>query len=155
MKKERSRFADDGPAHRAGESSDGLYGAGRPDGAGGAPVRLLHHHTSGCSACCGLLGLGGPLPLPALFAAAAAMALARGLLRYGEQACNHFIAFKLLALLRDKVFPPCGGCAPAKLEGRDKGDLISVITSDIELLEVFYAHTISPGAIALLRQRHA
>lgn len=97
-----------------------------------------------------VLGLGGPLPLPALFAAAAVMALARGLLRYGEQACNHFIAFKLLALLRDKVFAALRRLAPAKLEGRDKGDLISVITSDIELLEVFYAHTISPAAIALL-----
>lgn len=97
-----------------------------------------------------VLGLGGPLPLPALFIAAAAMALARGLLRYGEQACNHYIAFKLLALLRDKVFAALRRLAPAKLEGRDKGDLIAVITSDIELLEVFYAHTISPVAIAAL-----
>lgn len=96
------------------------------------------------------LGLGGPLPLPALFAGAAGMALARGLLRYGEQACNHFIAFKLLALLRDKVFAALRRLAPARLDGRDKGDLIAVITSDIELLEVFYAHTISPAAIALL-----
>ena len=96
------------------------------------------------------LGLGGPLPLPALFAAAAVMALARGLLRYGEQACNHYIAFKLLALLRDRVFAALRRLAPAKLEGRDKGDLIAVITSDIELLEVFYAHTISPAAIAAL-----
>ena len=63
---------------------------------------------------------------------------------------NHFIAFKLLALLRDRVFRALRKLCPAKLEGRDKGDLISVITSDIELLEVFYAHTISPAAIALL-----
>lgn len=63
---------------------------------------------------------------------------------------NHFIAFKLLALLRDKVFRALRRLCPAKLEGRDKGDLISVITSDIELLEVFYAHTISPAAIAFL-----
>ena len=84
-----------------------------------------------------VLGLGGPLPLPALFIAAAVMAMARGLLRYGEQACNHYIAFKLLALLRDKVFAALRRLAPAKLEGRDKGDLIAVITSDIELLEVF------------------
>ncbi|MDE6156080.1 MAG: ABC transporter ATP-binding protein/permease, partial [Eubacterium sp.] len=77
-------------------------------------------------------------------------ALIRGLLRYAEQACNHFIAFKLLALIRDKVFKALRKLCPAKLEGRDKGDLISVITSDIELLEVFYAHTISPTAIAFL-----
>ena len=71
--------------------------------------------------------------------------LLRGFLRYAEQACNHFIAFKLLALLRDRVFRALRRLCPAKLEGRDKGDLISVITSDIELLEVFYAHTISPA----------
>ena len=76
-------------------------------------------------------------------------ALVRGVLRYAEQACNHFIAFKLLALIRDKVFRALRRLCPAKLEGRDKGDLISVITSDIELLEVFYAHTISPVLIAL------
>lgn len=75
-------------------------------------------------------------------------ALVRGVLRYAEQACNHFIAFKLLALIRDKVFAALRKLCPAKLEGRDKGDLISVITSDIELLEVFYAHTISPVIIA-------
>ena len=72
------------------------------------------------------------------------------MLRYAEQACNHFIAFKLLALIRDKVFQALRRLCPAKLEGKDKGDLIAVITSDIELLEVFYAHTISPSAIALL-----
>lgn len=77
-------------------------------------------------------------------------AVVRGLLRYAEQSCNHFIAFKLLALIRDKVFIALRRLCPAKLEGRDKGDLISVITSDIELLEVFYAHTISPIAIAVL-----
>ena len=79
-----------------------------------------------------------------------AFAVVRGLLRYAEQSCNHFIAFKLLALIRDKVFIALRRLCPAKLEGRDKGDLISVITSDIELLEVFYAHTISPIAIAVL-----
>ncbi len=88
--------------------------------------------------------------LSLLFACMAIFALLRGLLRYAEQACNHFIAFKLLALLRDKVFRALRRLCPAKLEGRDKGDLISVITSDIELLEVFYAHTISPAAIAFL-----
>ncbi len=85
-----------------------------------------------------------------IFVLLAAAAAARGLLRYGEQACNHFIAFKLLALIRDKVFRALRKLCPAKLEGRDKGNLISVITSDIELLEVFYAHTISPAAIASL-----
>lgn len=77
-------------------------------------------------------------------------AVLRGFLRYGEQACNHYIAFKLLALIRDRVFGALRRLCPAKLEVRDKGNLISVITSDIELLEVFYAHTISPAAIALL-----
>ena len=93
---------------------------------------------------------GAAAPLAGLIAAMAVCAVARGLLRYGEQACNHFIAFKLLALIRDRVFRALRRCAPAKLEGRDRGDLISLITSDIELLEVFYAHTISPAAIALL-----
>ena len=78
------------------------------------------------------------------------LAVARGLLHYGEQYCNHFIAFKLLAIIRHKVFAALRRLSPAKLEGRDKGNLISVITSDIELLEVFYAHTISPVAIALI-----
>ena len=91
-----------------------------------------------------------PLTLTAVFVSVLVFALLRGFLRYAEQACNHFIAFKLLALLRDRVFRALRKLCPAKLEGRDKGDLISVITSDIELLEVFYAHTISPAAIALL-----
>lgn len=86
----------------------------------------------------------------AIFGAVAVFALVRGGLRYAEQSCNHFIAFKLLALIRDKVFGALRKLCPAKLEGRDKGDLISVITSDIELLEVFYAHTISPICIATL-----
>ena len=78
-------------------------------------------------------------------------ALLRGPLRYIEQACNHNIAFRLLALLRDKVFGKLRTLAPAKLEGKDKGNLIAIITSDIELLEVFYAHTISPVMIALFQ----
>ena len=98
----------------------------------------------------GVLGDAAGLPLGAVIAVMAACAVARGLLRYGEQACNHFIAFKLLALIRDRVFRALRRLAPAKLEGRDRGDLISLITSDIELLEVFYAHTVSPVAIALL-----
>ena len=85
-----------------------------------------------------------------LFGAVLIFALVRGFLRYAEQACNHFIAFKLLALIRDKVFGALRRLCPAKLEGKDKGNLISIITSDIELLEVFYAHTISPIAIAFL-----
>ena len=97
-----------------------------------------------------VLGLDTNLSLTVLFACLIVFALARGFLRYAEQSCNHFIAFKLLALIRDKVFGALRRLCPAKLEGRDKGDLISVITSDIELLEVFYAHTISPICIAFL-----
>lgn len=90
------------------------------------------------------------LSLGLIFTALVIFALVRGFLRYAEQACNHFIAFKLLALLRDKVFAALRRLCPAKLDGKDKGDLISIITSDIELLEVFYAHTISPICIAFL-----
>lgn len=97
-----------------------------------------------------LMRFDTPLGLTALFLSVGVFALLRGILRYAEQACNHFIAFKLLALIRDRVFQVLRKLCPAKLEGKDKGDLISVITSDIELLEVFYAHTISPAAIALL-----
>lgn len=78
------------------------------------------------------------------------LAVLRGVLHYVEQYCNHFIAFKLLAIIRHKVFAALRKLCPAKLEGRDKGNLISIITTDIELLEVFYAHTISPIAIAVL-----
>ena len=95
----------------------------------------------------------GALPGPGLqtlFIALLGMAVMRGILHYGEQYCNHFIAFKLLAIIRHKVFASLRKLCPAKLEGRDKGNLISVITLDIELLEVFYAHTISPIAIAVL-----
>lgn len=97
-----------------------------------------------------LLGFETPVSLTAVFICVLLFALVRGLFRYAEQSCNHFIAFKLLALIRDKVFRALRRLCPAKLEGRDRGDLISVITSDIELLEVFYAHTISPAAIAAL-----
>lgn len=89
-------------------------------------------------------------PTTVLFSAVLIFALVRGFLRYAEQTCNHYIAFKLLALIRDKVFGALRRLCPAKLEGKDKGDLITVITSDIELLEVFYAHTISPVCIACL-----
>lgn len=74
----------------------------------------------------------------------------RGILRYIEQYSGHYIAFKILALLRDKVYKSLRKLAPAKLESKEKGNLISVITSDIELLEVFYAHTIAPIAIAII-----
>ena len=96
----------------------------------------------------GVLGVDTAFPLTAVFVCVVVFAVFRAVLRYAEQGCNHFIAFKLLALIRDKVFRALRRLCPAKLEGRDKGDLISVITSDIELLEVFYAHTISPVAIA-------
>ncbi len=74
----------------------------------------------------------------------------RGILRYFEQYSNHFIAFKLLAVLRDKIFGALRVLCPAKLESKQKGSIIAMITSDIETLEVFYAHTISPIAIAVL-----
>ena len=68
----------------------------------------------------------------------------RGLLRYFEQYSNHYIAFRLLALLRDKIFGALRTLCPAKLENKQKGSIIAMITSDIETLEVFYAHTVSP-----------
>ena len=97
-----------------------------------------------------LAGLSVPFSLTVIFVSVCVFALVRGVLRYAEQACNHFIAFKLLALIREKVFRALRRLCPAKLEGKDRGNLISVITSDIELLEVFYAHTISPIVIAFL-----
>ena len=78
------------------------------------------------------------------------LAVLRGVLHYAEQYCNHYIAFKLLAIIRHKVFVALRKLCPAKLECKDKGNLISIITTDIELLEVFYAHTISPFVIAIL-----
>ena len=78
------------------------------------------------------------------------LAVSRGILHYIEQYCNHYIAFKLLAIIRHKVFVALRRLCPAKLECKDKGNLISIITTDIELLEVFYAHTISPILIAIL-----
>lgn len=80
----------------------------------------------------------------------AVFAILRGVLHYGEQASNHYIAFKLLAIIRSKVFGALRKLCPAKLEGNDKGNLIALITSDVELLEVFYAHTISPAAIGIV-----
>lgn len=77
-------------------------------------------------------------------------ALGRGVLHYVEQYCNHYIAFKELALIRHEVFKKLRELAPAKLETQERGSLISTVTADIENLEVFYAHTISPVMIALL-----
>ena len=85
-----------------------------------------------------------------LFAALILMAVARGILHYGEQYCNHYIAFRILAIIRHKVFAVLRKLCPAKLEGKEKGNLIAIITGDIELLEVFFAHTISPIAIAFI-----
>lgn len=90
------------------------------------------------------------MPVRTLIIVMVTIAVLRGSLHYAEQYCNHFIAFKLLAIIRIKVFAALRKLCPAKLEGRDKGNLISIITTDIELLEVFYAHTISPIAIAVL-----
>ena len=89
-------------------------------------------------------------PVKTIITVMIVIAVLRGILHYMEQYCNHFIAFKLLAIIRHKVFASLRKLCPAKLEGRDKGNLISIITTDIELLEVFYAHTISPIAIATL-----
>ena len=90
-----------------------------------------------------LLVLTGESPWKISFGATIVLmlviALARAVLRYGEQTCGHYIAFKLLAVIRDKVFAALRKLAPAKLEGRERGDLIALITGDIELLEVFYA----------------
>lgn len=101
----------------------------------------------------GFLGVFGGyenVNLAWIFVLLVVFAVLRGILRYAEQACNHFIAFKLLARIRHKVFAALRKLAPAKLDGNEKGNLISIITSDIELLEVFYAHTISPIAIAVI-----
>lgn len=98
----------------------------------------------------GVFGVYTGINLTLVFVLLVVFAVLRGILRYAEQACNHFIAFKLLARIRHKVFAALRKLAPAKLDGSEKGNLISIITSDIELLEVFYAHTISPIAIAVI-----
>jgi ABC-type transport system involved in cytochrome bd biosynthesis fused ATPase/permease subunit len=101
----------------------------------------------------GLLGLAGqpsPLTVGSVTALAILCAVFRGVFRYGEQICNHYIAFKLLADIRGKVFAALRRLCPAKLEGKERGNLIALLTSDIELLEVFYAHAISPVALAVI-----
>ena len=137
----------------------GLIGMVKPLGGYMALAVLMGLAGHLCAAFITILGgwavlnvLGYPtvFSLDGLFAAAVLCAVVRGFLRYTEQSCNHFIAFKLLALIRNQVFQALRRLCPAKLEGRDRGDLIVVITSDIELLEVFYAHTISPVVIAVL-----
>ncbi|WP_253293809.1 amino acid ABC transporter ATP-binding/permease protein [Falcatimonas sp. MSJ-15] len=95
-------------------------------------------------------GINDDMSLSFIFTLIAIFAISRGILRYSEQACNHYIAFKLLARIRHEVFKALRRLAPAKLDGREKGNLIALITSDIELLEVFYAHTISPIMIAII-----
>lgn len=97
-----------------------------------------------------LVGMYPHLPLSSLLIILLVMALLRGVFHYIEQAANHYIAFKLLAIIRDHVYTALRRLAPAKLDGKDKGNLISLITNDIELLEVFYAHTISPVFIAMI-----
>lgn len=97
-----------------------------------------------------VLGLYQGMTLSHIFILIGVFAVLRGILRYAEQASNHYIAFKLLAQIRHKVFAALRRLCPAKLDGSEKGNLISIITSDIELLEVFYAHTISPIVIAVL-----
>lgn len=98
------------------------------------------------------LGYDTPFTLKTIWIILPILALLRAVLRYAEQKTNHYIAFTLLAIVRDKVFKSLRKLCPAKLEGRDKGDLISLITSDVELLEVFYAHTISPICIAIITE---
>ena len=103
--------------------------------------------------CMGLMEVAGiykGIALSTILILTVVLGIMRGPLRYAEQACNHYIAFKLLAGIRHKVFASLRRLAPAKLEGEKKGNLISIITSDIELLEVFYAHTISPVMIAFI-----
>lgn len=104
----------------------------------------------------GAVGIAKALGEPIFLSYGAILALAigcgvlRGLLRYFEQYSNHYIAFRLLAVLRDKIFAALRVLCPAKLESKQKGAIIAMITSDIETLEVFYAHTISPICIAVL-----
>ena len=91
-----------------------------------------------------------PLSYGTILALAVGCGILRGILRYFEQYSNHYIAFRLLAVLRDRIFSALRALCPAKLEGKQKGAIIAMITSDIETLEVFYAHTISPICIAVV-----
>lgn len=117
--------------------------------AGQVIIHGLDSNVEGISLKMGSMWLSSA-PVKTIVAVMIIIAVLRGILHYAEQYCNHFIAFKLLAIIRHKVFAALRQLCPAKLEGKDKGNLISIITTDIELLEVFYAHTISPIAIAAL-----
>ncbi len=105
--------------------------------------------VSGAVAVAKLLGENIALSYYALMGIAVGCGVMRGILRYAEQYCNHYIAFKILAALRDKIFGALRRLCPAKLESKKKGSIIAMITADIETLEVFYAHTISPICIAV------
>ena len=105
--------------------------------------------VSGAVAVAKLLGESVAISYYALIGIAVGCGVMRGILRYAEQYCNHFIAFKILATLRDKIFGALRRLCPAKLESKKKGSIIAMITADIETLEVFYAHTISPICIAI------
>lgn len=104
----------------------------------------------GAVAIVSLLGEGFKITFTTSLIIMAVCALLRGPLRYAEQLSGHYIAFRILVILRDKVFTALRKLAPAKLENKEKGNLVSLITSDIELLEVFYAHTIAPISIAII-----
>lgn len=97
-----------------------------------------------------VMGIDMGLTMKTIFTLLIICGIFRGILHYAEQLSNHYIAFRILALIRDKIFAALRKLAPAKLEDKEKGNLISIITSDIELLEVFYAHTISPILIAII-----
>ncbi|MBQ9153516.1 MAG: ABC transporter ATP-binding protein [Solobacterium sp.] len=99
-----------------------------------------------------VLGEGAPFTLKTIMILLPVLAVVRSVCRFSEQRTNHYIAFTLLAIVRDRVFQALRRLCPAKLEGRDSGDLVSLITSDVELMEVFYAHTISPICIALVTE---
>ena len=104
----------------------------------------------GSTAMLRFLGVDTGITVERIFLILIVCGVLRGILHYAEQLCNHYIAFRILALIRDKIFAALRKLAPAKLENKEKGNLISIITSDIELLEVFYAHTISPILIAII-----
>ena len=167
--------ADPVPA-AAGVTSGAADDTGAADGTGALIRRLLHEvgplRPTMIAACVfgtlghlaatflpvfGVIALFATLEEPVWgvsmtvgFAAMAVCAVIRGLMRYAEQYMNHNVAFKLLALFRSKAFAAMRRLAPAKLDGRGKGDLIALITTDVELLEIFFAHTISPVVIAIV-----
>lgn len=111
---------------------------------------VLGHLAAWAIPFCGYLAFTHTDNLNTICMMLAVFGITRGFLKYIEQYCNHYIAFKTLAMIRDKVFKKLRKLCPAKLESKNKGELISIITADIELLEVFYAHTISPLAIAVI-----